>query len=140
MNKWLIVLPCLFFIAQHTFAQQTPFESNVSNVGTTAAAFLNIGVGSRANAMGGAFVAISDDATALYWNPAGMSQCAHPEITLNHSDWFLDIYHEFVGAVMPAGRHSVVWDAGNFATGVYLLKMHDEGGRMGGVRKVVLVK
>jgi long-subunit fatty acid transport protein len=106
MNKLPTVLLCIFFTAQQTFAQQTPFESNVSNVGTTAAAFLNIGVGSRANAMGGAFVAISDDATALYWNPAGMSQCAHSEITFNHSDWFLDIYHEFVGAVMPAGRHA----------------------------------
>ena len=105
MNKLPIALLCFLFLTQHTFAQQTPFESNVTNVGTTAAAFLNIGVGSRANAMGGAFVAISDDATALYWNPAGISQCVHPEITFNHSDWFLDIYHEFLGAVIPAGRH-----------------------------------
>ena len=88
------------------FADQTPFVSNVSNVGTTAAAFLNMGVGARANAMGGAFTAVANDATALFWNPAGITRCPHPEVTINHIDWFLDIYHEFVGAVIPAGRHT----------------------------------
>ena len=32
-----------------------------------------MGVGPRASAMGGAFVAVADDATALYWNPAGLA-------------------------------------------------------------------
>jgi hypothetical protein len=36
-------------------------------------AFKN-GVGARALAMGGAFVAIADDATGAYWNPAGLAQ------------------------------------------------------------------
>ncbi|MBN2008962.1 PorV/PorQ family protein [candidate division KSB1 bacterium] len=105
-NLKLTLLIINIILTTHlTFAQQTPFTSSVSNVGTTAAPFLAIGVGSRANAMGGAFSAIANDATALYWNPAGLNQCRHPEITINHSDWFLDIYHEFVGAVIPAGRH-----------------------------------
>jgi hypothetical protein len=99
----LFLILCLFSFAH---SQQTPFTSNVSNVGTTAAAFLNIGVGSRAIAMGGAFTAIADGATALYWNPAGISRCQRPEVTFTHNDWFLDIYHEFVGAVLPVGRNS----------------------------------
>ena len=103
---FLLFLYSVIYTPKNLIAQQTPFSSSVSNVGTTAAAFLNIGVGSRANAMGGAFTAMADDATALYWNPAGLSQCIHPEVTFNHSDWFLDIYHEFVGAVIPAGQHS----------------------------------
>ncbi len=32
-----------------------------------------IGVGSRAMAMGGAFIGVADDATAMYWNPAGIA-------------------------------------------------------------------
>jgi len=56
--------------------------------------------------MGGAFTAIANDATALYWNPAGISQCQRAEVTFNHINWFLDVYHEFVGAVVPTGRHS----------------------------------
>ena len=37
-----------------------------------AAAFLENGVGSRGVGMGGAFVAAVDDASASYWNPAGL--------------------------------------------------------------------
>lgn len=104
----IILLLCFFSLSS---AQQTPFTSNVSNVGTTAAAFLNIGVGSRAVALGGAFTAIADGATALYWNPAGITRCERPEVTFTHNDWFLDIYHEFVGAVVPAGRNSFGFSA-----------------------------
>jgi long-chain fatty acid transport protein len=32
------------------------------------------GLGARATAMGGAFIAVADDWTAIYWNPAGLSQ------------------------------------------------------------------
>jgi long-chain fatty acid transport protein len=32
------------------------------------------GLGSRAQAMGGAFIGLADDWTAIYWNPAGLSQ------------------------------------------------------------------
>jgi hypothetical protein len=31
------------------------------------------GIGSRAEGMGGAFVAVADDASAVYWNPAGIA-------------------------------------------------------------------
>ena len=45
-----------------------------SKVGSTAAPFLNIAVGPRAIAMGGAFAATASDVTSLYWNPAGASR------------------------------------------------------------------
>ena len=99
---------CISFqllVIQTCLGQQTPFNESVSNVGTTSAAFLNIGVGARALAMGGAFTAIADDATALYWNPAGIGRCKRAEVTFNHSDWLLDVYHEYIGAILPVGRH-----------------------------------
>jgi hypothetical protein len=40
---------------------------------TTGFAFLNLPAGARAAAMGGAFSAIADDPTALFWNPAGVA-------------------------------------------------------------------
>ncbi len=37
------------------------------------------GLGSRAKAMGGAFIGLADDWTAIYWNPAGLTQLEKPE-------------------------------------------------------------
>lgn len=48
--------------------------SVTARAGVNPAAFLDIGVGARALAMGGAYTAISDDATASYWNPAGLGK------------------------------------------------------------------
>jgi long-subunit fatty acid transport protein len=38
-----------------------------------------MGAGARAHGMGGAFIAIADDATAISWNPAGIAQLDRPE-------------------------------------------------------------
>ncbi len=43
-------------------------------VGTSSMTFLKIPVGARAEAMGGAYVAVANDAFAAYWNPAGIAQ------------------------------------------------------------------
>jgi hypothetical protein len=42
---------------------------------------LSIGVGARALGMGGAYVAVADDSTATYWNPAGLPKIKHVEIS-----------------------------------------------------------
>jgi hypothetical protein len=42
---------------------------------------LAIGVGARAMGMGGAYVAVADDSTASYWNPAGLPGIKHIEIS-----------------------------------------------------------
>jgi len=77
---------------------------NVSKVGMSAAPFLEIGVGARAIGMGGAFSATANDASALYWNPGGMTGLSRTEIILVHTDWFADIQFEFAGMVLPMGR------------------------------------
>jgi long-subunit fatty acid transport protein len=41
-----------------------------------------VGSGARAMGMGGAFIAIADDATAASWNPAGLIQLETPELSL----------------------------------------------------------
>jgi len=42
--------------------------------GTAQARFNDLGVGARAMGMGRAFVAVANDATAMFWNAAGMTQ------------------------------------------------------------------
>lgn len=91
---------CLCFLS----ALRAQTESNVSNVATTAAPFLEIGVGARAIAMGGAFVATANDASALYWNPAGVGRLTRPEILFVHTDWIAGVNFDFAGAILPLGR------------------------------------
>ncbi|HOQ91235.1 MAG TPA: hypothetical protein PLX03_13920, partial [Candidatus Hydrogenedentes bacterium] len=40
-----------------------------------------VGSGARALGMGGAFIAVADDATAASWNPGGLTQLERPEIS-----------------------------------------------------------
>ncbi len=72
-----------------------------SKVGTTGAAFLKIGVG-RATGMGDAFVAVADDASASYYNVAGLSRVGR-SVQFNHVDWIADINHDFLSVVLPTG-------------------------------------
>lgn len=43
--------------------------------------FNPVGSGARALGMGGAFIAVADDATAASWNPGGLTQLERPEIS-----------------------------------------------------------
>jgi hypothetical protein len=58
-------------------------------VGTFDGQFLKIGIGARAAGMGGAFVAVSDDPSAVYWNPAGLARLDEDKtaVMVNHNEW-----------------------------------------------------
>ncbi len=66
--------------------------------------FLAIGVGGRALGMGGASVALANDVTAGYWNPAGLARVEYPEFILMHSEQFGSLVNQDYGAVaVPFG-------------------------------------
>ncbi|MGD8778873.1 MAG: PorV/PorQ family protein [Ignavibacteria bacterium] len=83
-------------------------QEGVSKTGTTAAKFLSIGVGARANAMGGAYSSLANDATALYWNPAGIASINEYQTAFSHTSLFADINLNFVGFVIPLEEFGVV--------------------------------
>jgi hypothetical protein len=97
IKPFLIV--AILAIVAPSFAQYfvSAFKTDVSKVGTSAVPFLTIGVGARANAMGGAFVSVANDVTALYWNPAGLAALKSNQIALVHSEWIADLRHDFIG-------------------------------------------
>ncbi|MGD8306827.1 MAG: PorV/PorQ family protein [Ignavibacteria bacterium] len=78
----------------------TPILFSQTKVGSTAAPFLNIGVGPRAIGMGGAFIATANDVSALYWNPAGASRVKSNEAMFTHIAWFADITYNWAGAML----------------------------------------
>jgi len=82
--------------------------ANTTKTGTTAAKFLAIGVGAKANGMGNAFVGIADDASALYWNPAGVASFVRTELSMNYTDWFAGINYSNASIILPLGGRGVV--------------------------------
>ncbi|MCW8803743.1 MAG: UPF0164 family protein, partial [Ignavibacteriaceae bacterium] len=100
MNKKTIYILLLFILItmSDSDAQLFPVLGG-QRAGISTAQFLKIGVGGRAAALGESFVAISDDASALYWNPAGLAQFKTNEVIFSHNIWLVDINHDFLGAV-----------------------------------------
>ena len=88
----------VLILSSYSNAQLFPVLGG-QRAGISTAQFLKIGVGGRAAAMGESFVAISDDASALYWNPAGLAQFKTNQIIFSHNVWLVDINHDFLGAV-----------------------------------------
>lgn len=75
-------------------------------VGTFDGQFLKIGIGARAAAMGGAFVAVADDASALYWNAAGIARIESDksQLQFNHAIWPADMKFTQMGYVFHTKR------------------------------------
>ncbi|MEE9171222.1 MAG: PorV/PorQ family protein [bacterium] len=71
----------------------------------TGLSFLKVGVGGRATGMGEAYTAVANDATAAYWNPAGLLQLGEKQIYLVHNEWFKDFRSEFVALALPAENY-----------------------------------
>ena len=103
MNKIVITFLIMGFSGFSAVQSLAQNNVRVTKAGTSAASFLEIGVGSRAISMGGAFVAMANDATALYWNPAGISRLKSVELALVHTEWIADMKFDFVGVVIPLG-------------------------------------
>lgn len=72
------------------------FNGCCFNSSATAANFMKIGAGGRAAGMAEAFVAVADDASAIYWNPAGLAQITDKEIFFMYNSWFQGITQEYV--------------------------------------------
>lgn len=82
--------------------------SGVSKRGTTAAPFLSIGQGARALGIGGAFVAIADDPSAMYWNPSGIAELQGFHFMVDHTYWFADIQYNYFGGTLNLGSLGVL--------------------------------
>ena len=65
------------------------------------AQFLRLGAGARAAGMGDAFTAVADDATALYWNPAGLALLPRAEAVFSHGEQFGTARYETAHAAAP---------------------------------------
>jgi hypothetical protein len=88
-------------LAVSTALNLTASAQSFHNAGSVGAQFLRIGVGARAMGMGGAFGALSGDATTLPWNPAGIGTISTIDVSVEHTVWVAGIKHNFLGLVVP---------------------------------------
>ena len=96
--KKIILTIIILFLFKEANAQLFPTLGG-QRAGISTAQFLKIGVGARSAAMADAFIAVANDASALYWNPAGLVHSNQNEIIFSHNEWVADIKHEFIGGV-----------------------------------------
>ena len=89
------------------------FALNIYAAGETGLATLKIGVGARSAALGEAFVAVADDATALFWNPAGTTRLSQRQAHLTHNKWLQGVNNNAASVIFPSS-------AGAFGVGVML--------------------
>ncbi len=101
MKKTAIIQTILFLL----FAALRISDCSASNgnTGTSSAQFLKLGLGGRALAMGGAFVGLADDVTAIFWNPAGLASLDHPELCYMHRSVFQDVSFEYAAYAQTVG-------------------------------------
>ena len=92
MKKYIVIVSLLLtlvFVAQQAFA-----------VSEATVLFLMITPGARQAAMGEAFVAVANDASAVFWNPAGLAYQQGKEATFMHVNWLPgltdDLFYEFL--------------------------------------------
>jgi hypothetical protein len=103
----ILVLICLLAHTGEGVAQLFP-NLGGQRVGISAFQSLKIGVGARGVGMGESFVAVANDVSSLYWNPAGLVQGAEDEAMASHTEYVADINHDFFGVAFHLTSSDVV--------------------------------
>jgi hypothetical protein len=97
MKQTKLILIIIFLLSTFSYGQK-------DHVGTSMANYLKIGIGGKAVAMADAFTAISDDPTALFWNPGGIGFQKKLAMNFSYTQWIFETNSSFFGAVIPMGE------------------------------------
>ena len=108
------------------------FANKPYRVGTTAASFLEMGIGSAASGMGEAQVGVVRDLSSVYWNAAGLAYMDNSEVQFSYQPWIADIDVAFIGggvALPRIGTLALSITSMNYGrTGVTTLEMQEGTG------------
>lgn len=117
-NRTVSVSSFLILVALAAAAGLCPGEAPAQDTRYAGDPLL-LGAGARPLGMGSAFVALSDEATAVYWNPAGLPRLARSEVQFQHAEQFGgSVNHDVVTAAHPSS-------SGGFGIGLLRMSVHD---------------
>ena len=88
----IVLVLVALIIGSHTVFAGGPYR-----MGTTSAAFLELGVGGAGLAMGDANVASTHDISSIYWNPAGLAKMEQNQALFMYQPWVVDVNTVFAG-------------------------------------------
>lgn len=97
MNKYFIIITLLIFVLINNALSVDMTDKN----GSVGAQFLKIGIGARASAMGNAFVALSDDISAIYYNPGGLTNLRSAQSMFTMMNLPADMKYQFGSVALP---------------------------------------
>jgi hypothetical protein len=114
-NRYIILILAALFLGSFI-----GHASGVYRMGTTAATFLEIGVGGAGLAMGDAYVASASDISAIYWNPAGLAMMEKNQALFMYQPWVVEVNTLF------AGFGLVLPQIGTVSLGLFAVDYGDE--------------
>ena len=94
MKKFIVIIALVALFSCSVFAAN-------SNVGTSGFTFFKLDFSARANAMGGAYTALSNDVNAVFFNPAGLSQISEKQITTTYNSYLVGLSSGALAFSMP---------------------------------------
>ena len=100
MKQRIAHIACCLLLGAAVQAQDLFPGLGAQRVGISSFTFLKIAPDPRGAALGESFVAISDDASAAYWNPAGIVRSGRNDVQFAQTGWFADINHRFAAVTL----------------------------------------
>ena len=98
-----------------------------AQIGGAGVVFLKIEPDSRAAGMGNAGVALADNASAMFWNPAGLGFQTGTEAGITHSNWLPEFTSDLFYEHLVAKHHVNNW--GTFGAHLTFLNLGSHEGR-----------
>jgi len=92
IHKRFLSVIIIIFCLQVAYSQEDGGQSGT---------FLRYGIGGRALGMGRSFVSLADDASGVFWNPAGIIAANRMELTSMYTNLYYDSRFSHIGLVIP---------------------------------------
>jgi hypothetical protein len=103
-RKYICIVFCIGLFSLNLHAQEDNLSSEtISKVGTSVAQFLKLGISARTIGMGSAFVAVANDVSTIYTNPAGLADLNAYEVMFTHTNWLVDTKLDYGAFAMDLG-------------------------------------
>lgn len=94
-------------------------DVGVTRVGTRGANFLELGIGGRAAGLAGAYSAIAEGMSAVYWNPAGVADLKGVSGTISYQDLYSGsgLKNSYAAIGFPIGQNAFALSLTHFSSG-----------------------